>query len=470
MVDNFKDALSSGLGMSVYERVKAALNKYTSTKAEEGILIGLSGGADSVMLSLILSVYRELELPELPLLAVHVNHMIRGDEADRDEEFSRSLSSKLGIEFRSVRIDVPKLASELGCGIEEAARKARYSAFDEIIRGREDIRYIAVAHNSTDNLETVLFNLCRGSGLRGVSGIPPARDNIIRPLLSVSKSEITSTLDSLGIEYVTDSTNLSSDYTRNYIRGRILPKLSRLSPDPEGAVYKTSELLRRDLDFIAGLADEHISSMEGAPTTGSVSALHPSVASRVILRLCESVGCYGLEYNHVSKILELCSKDNFSYSLPNGFTFRAEYGRLSVSQVSEAHELSRSLKDGFNDFPELGFAIYLADRNIANISSNVYKYSKNASLSSAIIYGGLSVRSRKDGDSYYFGGHTHKVKKLFNDKKIPPSKRALIPIIEDEKGILIIPGFSARDDKGMGDRRIIFLYSEKSVLYNLFNN
>ena len=187
----------------------------------KGVLVGLSGGADSVLLLLFLLYYRENYNTSMNVVACHVNHLIRGDEAFRDLEFTRNFCSKYGVELCEVEVDVPSLAKQEALGLEEAARNARYSAFNKIILSRNDIDTIALAHNASDNLETVIFNMMRGSGLSGMCGIPPIRDNIVRPFIQIPKSEIVDSLNKGGISYVTDSTNLSTDYTRNYIRHEI---------------------------------------------------------------------------------------------------------------------------------------------------------------------------------------------------------------------------------------------------------
>ena len=179
--------LSFDIGRKIYDKASLTVLKYAGRDFyKNGVLVGLSGGADSVMLLLFLAEKRRSE-GDFPLLAVHINHMIRGDEADRDEDFSRKLCADLGVEFISLKIDVPALAKEKGIGLELAAREARYSAFDRIIKEKGNIHSIAVAHNATDNIETVIFNLSRGTGLRGASGIAPSRDNILRPLIQQMK-------------------------------------------------------------------------------------------------------------------------------------------------------------------------------------------------------------------------------------------------------------------------------------------
>ena len=159
-------------GSKVYKRIISYIEKeQIDRELNKGVLLGLSGGADSVVLLSFLVYYREKHHLNFPIIACHVNHSIRHGEAERDEEFSRELSTALEIEFLSRKIDVPTLAKESSLGLEETARNVRYKCFDEIIDGRNDISIIAVAHNATDNCETVIFNLARGSGINGIAGI-----------------------------------------------------------------------------------------------------------------------------------------------------------------------------------------------------------------------------------------------------------------------------------------------------------
>ena len=213
MVNKTKSIFSSTIiGESVSVAIERAISEHNMLeKIKQGVLVGLSGGADSVML-LIYLVELKKRIGDFPILAVHINHMIRGEEADRDELFSKKLSKKLGVQFISFKINVPEIAREESISLEEAARNARYLEFQKIINSRNDISYIALAHNATDNMETVLFNVLRGSGSRGAAGIPPVRENIVRPLILVSKKDIVWMLDDAGIEYMTDSTNLLNDY------------------------------------------------------------------------------------------------------------------------------------------------------------------------------------------------------------------------------------------------------------------
>ena len=183
------------------------------------IVVGFSGGADSVCL---ISLLAEICPENVKLVAVHVNHGIRGDEALRDMEFCREFCKSRGIEFCEYTYDVPAYAKEQGITIEEAGRNLRYAAFNEVagVKGR-----IAVAHHKNDQAETVLFNICRGSGIKGASGMQPVRDNVIRPLLCVTREEIENYLSEKGLDFCQDSTNAENDYARNCVRNLIVPTI-----------------------------------------------------------------------------------------------------------------------------------------------------------------------------------------------------------------------------------------------------
>ena len=194
------------------ERIIGSIDTYSMLKGGERVTAALSGGADSVCLLLVL---KELEEKyNIKVYAVHVNHCIRGEESDRDEHFCRDLCRKLGVELTVRRIDVPAYAADNKRSLEEAARDIRYSVFAEVASGGK----LATAHTASDSAETVILNLARGTGLKGICGIPPVRDNIIRPLIDVTRNDVENYLLKRGQNFITDSTNLSVDYTRNRIR------------------------------------------------------------------------------------------------------------------------------------------------------------------------------------------------------------------------------------------------------------
>jgi len=452
--NKISELFSSERGERIYGHfLRAVEDNAMRPLIDAGVIVGLSGGADSVMLALILLEYKRREGLGSRLLFAHLNHGIRGEEALRDELFARRFSESVGVEFVSTCFNVPSVARETGKSVEEAARDVRYSWFRDIIIGRGDVSSIALGHNATDNLETVIFNIMRGSGSRGVAGIPPVRDNIFRPLIYVSKRDIEEALVSSGVEFVTDSTNFSTLYMRNYIRHEIIPHLSKLTASPEVSVTRLTQNIRVDNDYIDSVAEDFLRSSSGNPSAESLAALHEAVFSRVVSSMAKSVSGVFPERVHIKKIRELLSGGNFRYSLPGGCEFVGSYGVCRIMPRIERKEgMYICLSEGKNELPEYSATVELLSEN-TKTSYNVYKFSIQANLSSAIIKGGLYIRSRREGDGYFYGGMTHKLKKMFIDRKIPSEYRSRVPVLCDDSGILWVAGFGVRDDGVRGEPR-----------------
>ena len=216
--------------------VRAYIDKYQLLTVGKPVLVGVSGGADSIAL---LTVLVELGYS---CIVGHCNFHLRGEESMRDEHFTETYARKLGLPFVKVDFNTRDYAAEHHLSVEMAARELRYAWFEEM-RCVHDAQAIAVAHHRDDNVETVLMNLIRGSGIRGMSGIRPKNGFVVRPLLSVTRQEILQWLSERQLEYVTDSTNLSAAYTRNFIRLRVLPLLETINPSVRTAINRTAEHL-----------------------------------------------------------------------------------------------------------------------------------------------------------------------------------------------------------------------------------
>ncbi len=449
---------------------KAIFDFSMESYIKSGVLVGFSGGADSVLL---LIFFRKLQKEQnFKLKAIHINHMIRGTDADSDEEFSREFCEALEIDFESYRIDVPKISCERKRGLEEVARDVRYEAFNEHIDKSSNLGSIAIAHNATDNAETLIFNLMRGSGLKGLCGISPTRDNIFRPLIFIPKSDITQLLTDAKIPFVTDKTNFSVEYTRNYIRHEILPRLCKLSPSPEKAISRVIKNLSADAEYLSNTAKEFILSHsdDGKISVHDLSALSPAILSRVVSIMIQSQTNAMPEQVHIEKIIGLISKNNsFRVDLPGGVSFFSDKFTAYVDATKPREHLTMDeivLNYGFNEIPELGIGIAVSNDKNTDFSSNVYNFSIQADLYSAIIFGKLCVRTRKAGDAYFYGGIRRRVKKLFCDRKIRETERDRIPIICDDSGIIWIPGFGVRCD-GISDNNKhlwISIYKKRNPL------
>ena len=261
--------------------VISTLKRYEMLPANTAVLVGFSGGADSVTL---LSVLQELsggfgDVPAFPLYACHVHHGIRGAEADRDEQFCRTFCEERGIPFTALHADVPKLAAESGESLETCGRKVRYGFFEEvsdrILRQHPDLSgvRVATAHTASDNAETVLFHLARGTGLAGLAGIPPVRDSVIRPLIELGREDIEAYCEDRGLPYMIDSTNDDVSYTRNRIRHEVLPALEEVCHGATGHIAKTAAKLQRDAECFDELAERLLERSRTGEDTLDVSVL-----------------------------------------------------------------------------------------------------------------------------------------------------------------------------------------------------
>lgn len=239
--------------MTTKDKVKAFVLQQNMIGSGDHILLGFSGGADSVCLFYILQTLAEEY--DLKLTAVHVEHGIRGEEALRDADFVEKLCKKEGIPCYTEHVNIPAMAAEAGLSEEEMGRKVRYEIFAQLAK-KVGANKIAVAHHKNDVAETMLFHLCRGTGLAGLCSLSPVRGNIIRPLLALEREEIETYLEENGFPYCTDSTNKDQTYTRNYLRGEVLPLLQEVNPRVIDHIAQTSLLLEGAKETLKGVLAE----------------------------------------------------------------------------------------------------------------------------------------------------------------------------------------------------------------------
>ncbi len=420
------------------------------------VAVALSGGADSSLLLCLLKEY--LADGRTRLVACHLNHMIRGEEAYRDEEFSRRLCEHHDVPFYLKRVDIPSLVGN-GVGVEETARRERYAFFDELTSSLGGRVLVATAHNADDNFETVLFNLVRGTGGVGLCGIPPIRDGkYIRPLLDYTSEEIRAEAARLGIEYVVDSTNLSTDYTRNKLRHLVIPHLRELNPSACRAVLRMSDSLRRDEAHFKRELDAVMSQVSpgGALPLELLLSLDSAMLPRALVALHEKFapsGAPSLESIHLREAERLLrdSTGDFELSVPGGVSFFCRGGSCFFSSGDEkACEADTSVTPLRLDEPirKNGYIILATEQKAALKTTeyeNIYNLSIHAQVKFDTIKDKLEVRTRNEGDAYRFGGMTRRLKRLFSDRHIPQDERARLPIICDSGGILWVPSFPVRD-------------------------
>ncbi|MBR5322968.1 MAG: tRNA lysidine(34) synthetase TilS [Clostridia bacterium] len=438
----------------IIDKIRNAINSFSMLNKDDTVLVGFSGGKDSVVLLHALNSLADEY--KISVTALHVNHNIRGEEAKRDLLFCESFCKDNNIDFLSADVDAVGFSNKNGIGLEEGARILRYNAFKDACTDK-NIKKIATAHTSSDNLETVLFNLARGCSLSGTKGIPPVRDNIIRPLIYCSTDEILEYAEYYNLKYVTDSTNSDTNYSRNRIRHNVVTELKKINPSLEEAVSNMCDSIRRDLDYIASCIDSNRNY-----TTEELASLHPSLLSRILIGMYENSTDNGsLGSVHLLNMSELvCSyvkndcKEVKKLSLPNKIDFVITPEKVYFEKQTQEKSLNkRNLSFGLTEFEETGDALFISEnkKDIEYVTSkNVYKISTHTIVKKSALDGTI-IRGRIAGDVFVFSNMTKKVKKMLNEAKVPLSKRDILPLICDKDGIIWIPGFPVRDDARTND-------------------
>lgn len=407
------------------------------------VVAGVSGGADSVcLLHLLWCLKKDLGIE---LRAVHVHHGLRGGEADRDAAFTEDFCGRLNVPCETVRIHADAEAREQGISVEEAGRNARYRillrAAEDWERqepGPESVR-IAVAHHGGDSAETILHNLFRGSGLKGLGGIPPVRGRIVRPLLWAGRDEILAYLEEQKLDYVTDTTNGENDYTRNRLRNQILPLItSGINEKAVKNILRAGELMESADRYFEKKAGEWLAQWgEEGRTCLPVEALarEEAVMQGYIVRgALKAMDCplKDVTAGHVEDVLSLLSKQTGKMvKLPYGISVRREYGKLKFEQEEDVQ------KAGESALPLCETRVFPREKQY-KIPKNQYTkwfdYDK--------IEDTLSVRYRKTGDYITLAdGGRKTVKSFMIDEKIPAGQRGSIALLADGSHILWIIGY-----------------------------
>ncbi len=401
------------------ELVLEAIEQFSLFEENKNITVALSGGADSMsLLYVLLSLKQELGIE---VSAAHFNHLIRGEEALRDELFVKEYCEKLGVKLFCERADVPEYAKQNGMGVELAARTLRYEFLERVSTG-----LVATAHTASDNLETMLFNLARGTAVRGLCGIPPKRDIFIRPLLFCTRDDIERYCKNNNIPFVTDSTNNSDLYTRNKIRHKVVPILKEVNSAVERSAIKTAVALREDNNFLENAAKEYLAKniCENSLRLEKFSELEPAVAKRVIIGFTELVKPeIQLEAVHIKAILEI-AKTFGETSIPCDCSAVAKNGVLRIAEKNQKLEFKVTITE--------------QNRNFDENSENVNNLFLKCLLDCDKIVGKWILRTRRPGDSVRIKnrGCTKTLNRLLSEAGIPKQLRDSIPVISDEKGIV----------------------------------
>ena len=423
-------------------QVFKTLKKYDMISPGDSVVVGLSGGADSVALLLCLkSLSKDLNIKKI--VACHVNHNLR-DTAKRDENFSKELCKSLGIECFVKNVDISSLKKVLKVCEEDAGRIARYDFFHEI-KEKINADKIATAHNLNDQIETFFIRLLRGASLDGFASVKPVReDGIIRPLIETKREEIEEYLIGKNQKFVTDETNFKPDYLRNKVRLSLLPFLKENFEFREDVVLNTMKLFSVDSSYIRKEVDYVYS--KGILKEDSYEILadilqksDEAVLSRVIKKIANDKFSLSLSGRTIENTMKIIKEGKTGKELPYSKEIYAflSYGKFIVKKRTIIDKYVYKLKPGDNYIKEAGI--------IATLSTEKKEGENVLKLSDA---SDLLVRSRKTGDKVFINKVGHKkVKDIFIDSKIPREHRAVYPIIESGNEIRWIPGLYKKEDK-----------------------
>lgn len=469
------------------------------------IIVGLSGGADSVALTHYLRYHTKHTI-----IVCHINHCLRGAESDRDMGFVSAMCDHYGIPCYIYREDIAAHSSKRGISLEQAGREVRYKMFEDL-RKTQGANKIATAHTLTDSVETLLINLTRGTGIAGLCGIPPVRGKIIRPLIGISRDEVEFYCQKNELAFVVDSTNLSDTYTRNIIRNQVMPTLRRINPAADSAIARTITLLEQDRDYLDREAKEaaffHRPGLSGYPVENLLS-LPIAIRSRIISGFLKESGLES-DSGKINRITKLLLKGEGREQLSGGLEAVLQGGRLKIAKpvlplpyfeadvklISEGtSENNKGCKGDFkptaadlgiisrwqyitpagdkflltlqhqgdeDSSGDIGKSVEISNESNKekNICQKVYKNLLYLAIDYDKIKGKLVFRQRQVGDEIQFAHRAgnRRVKELFIDEKLTPYDKSRFPLLCDDEGVLAIYGFgiAARVSPDEGTKRVL---------------
>lgn len=444
--------------MDLIKRIDNYIREKELIAAEDTVIVGVSGGADSVCLLMILNALKD-EYP-FELKAVHVEHGIRGDASVKDMEYVQNLCRSLGVELSVHRVNAPTYANENKLSEEEAARILRYEIFEAERNSlhKENV-IIAVAHHKNDAAETVIFNMLRGSSLMGLSGIRPSRDNIIRPLLGISREEIEEFHRVEGSSYCIDMTNSDNDYSRNRIRNIIIPEMEKISSASVDHIVRASEDVYEAECYIEAVAcdfaKKNVIEDEGYKINVEALLKEEGIIQRAVIKLVlrEAYSRWkDIGRGHIYDILSLADKEiGKVISLPGGWVAIRRKDSIDIERCEDTvceEQLFSAIKvDKDKLYEGVDYNLGNGRRLRLSIIKREYltkiealNYTKCFDYDK--IIGGLLIRTRKEGDYLCVDKNMHKkkLKEYFINEKIPAGDRDKVVLLTEGNHVLWVVG------------------------------
>ncbi|MBT9133221.1 MAG: tRNA(Ile)-lysidine synthase [Firmicutes bacterium] len=435
----------------ILAKVRKTISKYKMLASEDRVVVGVSGGPDSVaMLSLLVTLKEEFSLY---LHVAHLNHTLRGKEADEDALYVDELSKSFGLSASVSKRDVSALAKKYGLSLQEAGRQARYEFF-QAVSHKIKANKIAVAQTMNDQAETMLLWILRGCGLKGLTGIPAVRPYpepvsedglfVIRPLLEVSRYEVMNYLQDVHLKGRFDSSNKKSAYLRNKVRSKLIPLLATYNPHIELNLSRMAAVLKEDEDYLTSVTDETFSSLSEVKNgrimidAGKLRELHPALQRRVLRKAIAVLkgDLRKVSNEHIDEMLHIAMADSpGEICLPHCIIGRQAYGKLIILKeqgFTKKNEYAYSLPaPGEVKINEAKMRIKSSFVSPFQEKPEDFESRRVAYFDYARVHLPLTVRNRRQGDIFCPLGikGKKKIKDFFIDRKIPLLEREQVPLL-----------------------------------------
>lgn len=435
------------------EKVRKTIYENSLIDKGDTVLCAVSGGADSIcLLHVMLALKEELDLK---IAVANVNHLIRGEESDRDSDFVKKVCEDYGVECYYREYNVTEIARERKIGEEECGRILRYEFFEEVSRKLGDAK-IATAHNLDDCAETILFRIARGSSPAGLQGIRYSRQNIIRPLLDVERSEIEKYLRDKNQKWCEDSTNALPIYARNKIRLSVIPLLDEISSGASEKIVQTSKMLAEDNEFLEKEAGKLLQKcfFETYITVNPVIEAPLPVGRRTAVQILKKWGAE-ITFDRVESFLEFLKKDSGKrFDITKKVYAEKNYDKVSLRK-SEAQELCSYVLTEEGKLCDKGWEleVLITDAPTKKITNAMALFDADE------VKPPFVVRYRQDGDKMRLRGigGSKKLSDIFSDEKINRYERDYIPVVEKDGEILYLCGIRQSGKHNVSEKTKNFL-------------
>ena len=424
----------------MFNKVEKTISDHKMLEGKSHVIVALSGGADSMSLLHCMAVFSDVF--GIKVSAAHLNHNLRGEESQRDFEFVSNVCEKMGIELFAKSVDIGKISAEKKIGLEQCGREERYSFFSSLVRDCNTV--VATSHTASDNAETVLMNITRGCGLEGLTGIPYVRGNIVRPLLDCSRAEIERYCEINQIPFVTDSSNLSTDYSRNKIRLSVIPELQKINPMVENSINRLSQIASKDLSVITKLGNDAFKKcrIQNGLSISSLQLLDNNIVPFVIRIAIDHFWGIVPEKKHIELVEKIIDDRRGAVDIKKNLTAKVTGDRLVFEKKNQMPIISfepRSVRSG-DAFLFNNKKYSISEKKDLYLTNNkkINKNLLNNCISCDIISSDTLIRHRQSGDVFKPLGRncTKTLKKLFTELKIPVSQRDSLLVIANGNNVL----------------------------------